>query len=101
MKKILKYSLAGLAAMLLTTGCTHKSSIGASTNEISNINMSKLDTLKTGEACSTWVLFIPIAFDSTAKKAAKNGGISQIFYQEYSDVNYIIARSRCITVYGK
>jgi hypothetical protein len=42
MKSILKYSVAGLAAMLLTTGCTHKASIGASNIDLSKVNMTKV-----------------------------------------------------------
>ncbi|MGB3752220.1 MAG: TRL domain-containing protein [Arcobacteraceae bacterium] len=101
MKKVLKYSLAGLAAMLLTTGCTHKASIGASNIDLSKVNMTQIENMKSGEACSSWFLIFPTGFDSTARQAAKNGGITTIQYQEYSQSNYLIAGSRCITVYGK
>ncbi len=101
MKSILKYSVAGLAAMLLTTGCTHKASVGASNIDLSKVNMTKVETMKSGEACSSWFLIFPTGFDSTARQAAKNGGITTIEYQEYSNTNYLIGGSRCITVFGK
>ena len=101
MKSFLKYSLIGLAAMLLATGCTHKSSVGSSVTDIGKVNMTQVETMKTGEACSSWFLIFPTGFDSTARKAAKNGGITQIIYQEYSQTNYIIGGSKCIKVFGK
>ena len=101
MKSILKYSIAGLAAMLLTTGCTYKASVGASNIDISKTDMSKVETLKSGEACQSWFLIFPTGFDSTARQAAKNGDISKIEYQEYSNTNFLIGGSHCITVFGK
>ena len=100
MKSILKISVVGLAAMLLTTGCTYKSSLGASNVDISKTDMSKVDSLKSGEACQSWFLIFPTGFDATANTAAKNGGITKIEYQEYSNTSFLIGGSRCIKVFG-
>lgn len=100
MKSILKYSVAGIAAMLLTTGCTFKSSLGASNVDISKTDMTKISSLKSGEACQSRFLIFPIEFDATANTAAKKAGISKIEYQEYSNSDYFIFASRCIKVYG-
>lgn len=101
MKSILKYSALGLAAMLLTTGCTYKSSLGASNVDITKTNMKEVGTMKVGESCQSWFLIFPTGFDSTARQAAENGDITKIEYQEYSNTNYLIGGSHCIKVFGK
>jgi len=101
MNKTLKYAVSGMAAAFLLTGCTYKTSAGVSNVDLSNTNMSKVDTLKSGESCQSWFLIFPTGFNTTAKEAAKNGGISKIEYQEMSSTNYLIGGSVCLTVYGK
>ena len=101
MRKIFKYSAVAVVAMLLTSGCTHKASVGASNIALTKVDMKKVETMKKGEACSSWFLIFPTGLDSTARQAAKNGDISKIIYQEYSHTDYLIGGSRCITVFGK
>ena len=94
--------LAGTVLSLLITGCTWKSSAVASPVDISKTNMAEVNTLKTGEACQRYFLYLPIGFDATAKTAAKNGGISHIKYQETTSTSFWpIYQSRCIKVYGE
>jgi hypothetical protein len=100
MKSIFKLSIASIAVMFLATGCTYRNSIGVSQVDISKTDMSKISTLKSGEACQSWFLIFPTGFDSTARQAAKNGNISKIVYQEASDTNFILGGSHCIKVYG-
>jgi len=100
MKSILKYSVLTMAAMLLVTGCTYKTSAGISNVDISQTDMGKIDSLKSGESCQSRFLIFPTGFDATAKTAAKNAGISKIEYQEVSSTSYILGSSSCIKVYG-
>jgi hypothetical protein len=94
--------LGSLVAAALFSGCTWKSSAVASPVDISKTDMSKVSTLKTGEACQRYFLFIPIGFDATAKTAAKEAGISKIKYQETSTTYFWpIYQSYCIKVYGE
>ena len=94
--------LAGFALSLTITGCTWKSSALSSPVDISKTNMAEVSTLKTGEACQRYFLFIPIGFDATAKTAAKEAGISHIKYQETTNTSlWPIYQSRCIKVYGE
>ena len=101
MKSILKYSVSGLAAMLLITGCSYKTSVGVSGVDISKTDMTKVDSMKTGESCQSSFLIFPTGMESTAREAAMNGGITTIEYQETRAYNYLIVSGRCITVYGK
>ena len=99
MKKLL--FIASIIALTLT-GCTYKTSAIASPVDISKTDMSKVDTLKTGEACQKYILFIPLGFDATAKTAAKNAGITHIKYQETSVTSvWPLYGSYCIKVYGE
>jgi len=103
MKKTSKLlSMAVIASVaFLATGCTYKYSAGASTVDISKTDMAKVETLKSGEACVSHILFfIPTSLDATAQTAAKNGGINQIAYQEVSHTDALIFRSSCVKVYG-
>ena len=100
MKSILKYSALSVAAMLLVTGCSYKTSAGLSNVDISKTDMTKIDSLKMGESCQSRFLIFPTGFDATANSAAKNAGISKIEYQEISDTFYFLGSSRCIKVYG-
>ena len=99
MKKIIfTASIIGL----ILTGCTWKTSAVASPVDISKTNMAKVQSLKTGEACQRYFLFLPIGFDATAKTAAKNGGITHIKYQETSKTYFWpFYISYCIKVYGE
>ena len=97
-----KLILSGLISAFVLTGCTWKTSALASPVDISKTDMSKVQTLKTGEACQRYLLVFPIGFDATAKTAAKNGGISHIEYQETSHTSFWpFYQSYCIKVYGE
>lgn len=101
MKSFFKYSAIGLTTMFLATGCTYKGSALTAVVDISKTDMSKVETLKSGEACISHFLIFPTGLDATAREAAKKAGISKIEYQEYSSTNYILGSSNCIKVYGK
>ena len=101
MKTILKYSVASVAAMLLTTGCTYKTSSQIATLDLNKVDMTEIGTMKSGEACQSWFLIFPTGLDSTTRRAAQNAGISHIEYQEDTSRNYLIGGSKCVTVYGK
>ena len=92
----------GISALFLITGCTFKSSALVSTVDISKTNMKEVSSLKEGEACQRYFLFIPIGFDATAKTAAEKSNISKIKYQETSHTMFWpIYWSHCIKVYGE
>jgi len=91
------------AAMLLSfSGCTYKTSGAVSPIDISKTNMQNVEKMKVGESCMRNFLFIPLGFDATAKKAAKESGIAHIKYQESSSTLFWpIYSSRCLKVYGE
>jgi len=101
MNNILKISAIGLATLFLSTGCAYKASVGASNVNISNVDMTTVDSMKHGKACVQKFLMFPISMDATANTAAKKAGISKIMYQEYSNEIGFFTESHCITVYGK
>ena len=101
MKSILKYSLIGLASTFLVTGCSFKTSNQIATFDLNKVNMTEITKMKTGEACQSWFLIFPTELDSTTRKAAQKAGIAHIEYQEYSNTNYLIGGSRCVTVFGR
>jgi len=94
-------TLSAIAAIaFLATGCTHKYSAGVSTVDITKTDMSKIESMKTGEACVSRFLFFPTGLDATAKTAAKQAGISKIEYQEVNHTEALIFGSSCVKVYG-
>ena len=101
MKNFLKYSAVAAVAMVLTTGCTIKTSAGVSPVDISKIDMTKVETLKSGEACATRILGLWLTSDATAQTAAKNGEITTISYQEQSANTFLLFGNYCVKVYGK
>ena len=91
-----------LLASLTLTGCTYKTSVGVSPVDLSKSDMSKLSSSKVGEACQTRILLIPVSRDMSARKAAENGGISHIRYQETTSTSFWpFYDSKCLKVYGE
>jgi len=84
-------------------GCaTRSTSLPESKTFINKTDFSKIDSLKTGEACEKYFLFFKFGNKLTSKQAAKNGGISHIKYQETSHtVFWPFYSSICIKVYGE
>ena len=89
-----------VATAFFATGCTYKFSAGVSTVDITKTDMKKVDSMKSGEACVSRVLFFPTSLDATANTAAKEAGISKIEYQEVTATNAILFGSSCVKVYG-
>ena len=99
MKKTIALSIM-VATVFLTTGCTAKYSAGVSTVDITKTDMTKIDSMKSGEACVSRFLFFPTGLDATANTAAKKAGISKIEYQEVNHTEAFIFGSSCVKVYG-
>ena len=102
MNKILfSASLIGL----ILTGCTTKyNSLPESRTFINNTNFSKIDSFRTGEVCERHIFFNIFNFGNklTSKKAAYNGGIRKIKYQETSHTSFWpFYESDCLKVYGE
>jgi hypothetical protein len=96
MKKIL------LISLLFFSGCAIKTSLPESKTYINNTDFSKINQMKTGEACRRHILFFTLGNKITSKQAAINGGISKIKYQEVSHTNFWpFYSSECIKVYGE
>jgi len=103
LKKIITTAVIGVGALLLT-GCTLKSPGMVNTVDISKVDMNTISTMKEGEACHSWFLFIPTGLDATVKTAAENGHITKVKYVEYTHSRYLmglLAGSDCIKVYGE
>jgi hypothetical protein len=99
LKKTLTLS-AMVATAFLATGCTYKYSAGTSTVDITKTDMSKVEKMKSGEACVSRFLVFPTGLDATAKTAAQNAGISKIEYQEVNHTDALLFGSSCVKVYG-
>ena len=101
MKKFLL--LTSLAGLVLTGCATKETSLPESKVFINNTDFSKLNSLKTGEACERYFFYIlRIGNKLTAKQAALNNNISKIEYQETSKtIFWPFYYSKCIKVYGE
>ena len=89
--------------ILTFSGCVSRyTSLPESRTFINNVDFSKLNSLKTGEACERYFLFFRFGNTITAKKAAYNSGISKIEYQETLHTSFWpFYHSECIKVYGE
>lgn len=99
LKKVIALSVL-TATAFLGTGCTYKFSAGASVVDITKTDMTKVESMKSGEACISRFLLFPTGLDATAKTAAKEAGISKIEYQEVTHTEAILFGSSCVKVYG-
>ncbi len=104
-KRILKYSILGFAAMLLTTGCSYK---GATTPAVmtydgSSVDYSKVTSMKSAKVCKA---FFGGDGDTTTIAAAKEAGISKIKHVDtsFEYKQFLIFQfdhQTCTTVYGE
>jgi len=101
MKKILFFF--PLTAMMFLGCSTRSTSLPESRVFINNSNFSQIESLKTGEACERYFLFVfKFGNKLTSKQAAYNGGITNIKYQETSHTAFWpLYSSYCIKVYGE
>ena len=105
MNKIFKYSLLGLVSTLLITGCSYKN-IGTPavmSYDGSNVDYSKIDTLKKGEACKN---LTDLDGDDSVITAAKQAGISKIkhvdnSFKQKQFLFFYYDKQNCVTVYGE
>jgi hypothetical protein len=99
MKKLL--AISAVTAGLLFTGCTSRTSMGLDTVDLSKTNMQEISSLKRGESCKKWFLFIPFGRNLSADEAAKKAGITHIKYQEIENTDFWFFGSKCLVVYGE
>ncbi|MDH5545285.1 MAG: TRL-like family protein [Gammaproteobacteria bacterium] len=89
-----------IAAIALVSGCAIKSSHITVIVDGSKTDYTKLDKLKSGEACATMVLGIPTSMDKSVSTAAKNGGVSTIKHIDEKTSDQFFVRKSCTVVYG-
>ena len=105
MNKALKYSLLGLGSALLVTGCSYKniSTPVVMSYDGSNVDYSKIDTLKKSEVCKK---LADANGNDSVITAAKKAGISKIKHVDtaYTQKQFLFwtyDREVCVTVYGE
>jgi len=88
-----------LLTVLFVVGCAWTTPIMINTTDISKIDFS--ENMSKGEACETSIFGLLGPFGSRSViMAAKNAGISQVRYTEYTTKWNVITSNSCVTVYG-
>lgn len=109
MRKItLMAAAAGLLALAFGTGCagfafsgTNTGFLYANSNRNEGANVNPMGP-KRGEACATSILGWITTGDSSAEKAAKDAGITQIATIDNSITNYVgVYAKYCVIVTGQ
>jgi len=105
MKKFLKYSALAVAAMVLTTGCSLKSTVtpAVMTYDGSSVDYTTIGNMKHAKVCQ---VLADGEGDTTIIAAAKAAGISKIKHVDSSleHEQFVIFKygyKICTTVYGE
>lgn len=97
---IKKFLSLGIALTVLV-GCSTLTSRTTVTFDGSKTDYSKLDTLKTGEACAKRVMGFVVSLDKSITTATANGGISKVMHVDEVENKGFMTTSFCTVVYGK
>lgn len=98
-----KKIIIAVITLLMMSGCAIKTSRTIVEFDGSKVDYSKLDSMKSGKACSSRILGIPTSLDSSVATAAKAGGIAKVAHvdQEFNRGVLGITSENCTVVYGK
>lgn len=99
-KKLLSLVLL-IAFALSVTACVTRVQGATNVVSIETTDMTQIDKMKKGEACSSSILLIFTFGNQLITEAAKNGGITNIKFVENSFKNYFVFFQSCIVVYGE
>jgi len=96
-KKLLSLGIVIIAM----SGCSTLTSKTTVTFDGSKTDYSKLDSLKTGQACAKTVMGIVVSLDKSITTAAMNAGVSKIMHVDEVANRGFLVNSSCTVVYGK
>jgi hypothetical protein len=99
MRHISRILVSSFFALFLVN-CTHVSNSAENVVSIEGTDMSKLSSMKTGEACRNNILFLIAWGTDNISEAAKNGDIQYVNFVEKKYETYLIFNKFCTVVYG-
>lgn len=99
--KLFRSALLIFSLLALSTSCVSRYQQVSNVVSLQEVDMSKVEKMKKGEACANNILFIIHWGDTLITRAAKQGNIQKVHFVENEFRSYLVFNQFCTLVWGE